>query len=82
MIRPSDQFSAFDGPATYRIMVDGLVARGLSERLQGMKVTQINESGVTRSVLHGELEDQAALAGVLSTLYDLHFALLAVEKIA
>ena len=58
------------------------VARGLSDRLQGMSISHANESGRPKSTLLGELEDQAALAGVLRTLYDLHFALLAVAKIA
>lgn len=57
------------------------MARNLSERMQGMVIEQNEAAGTALSTLTGKLEDQAALASVLSTLYDLHFTLLSVEQI-
>jgi hypothetical protein len=34
------------------------------------------------TTLFGDLPDQAALAGVLNTLYDLHLAVLSVERLS
>ena len=82
LTQPGGELRAFDGPATYMIVVDGLVARDLSDRLQGMAISQSVETGATRSILIGELLDQAALAGVLDSLYELHFTLIAVERLA
>ena len=49
---------------------------------KGMAISQSVETGATRSILIGELLDQAALAGVLDSLYELHFTLIAVERLA
>lgn len=67
-------------PATYRIKVQGQLDQSWSDRLAGMAITassQGDEPPVT--VLEGWLPDQAALAGVLNTLYELHLPLLSVE---
>jgi len=67
-------------PATYRIKVQGQLDQSWSDRLAGMAITassQGDEPPVT--VLEGWLPDQAALAGVLNTLYQLHLPLLSVE---
>lgn len=62
-------------------MVAGLVARNLSERMQGMAITHKLEAEPALSILTGELADQAALAGVLDMLYDLQYTLLSAEQI-
>jgi len=67
-------------PATYRIKVQGQLDQSCSDRLAGMAITassQGDEPPVT--VLEGRLPDQAALAGALNTLYELHLPLLSVE---
>ena len=67
-------------PATYRIKVQGCLEESWTDRLAGMAITassQGDEPPVT--VLEGWLPDQAALAGVLNTLYELHLPLLSVE---
>jgi hypothetical protein len=68
-------------PARYRIRVKGTLDPSWSGRLGGMSITtteQGNEAPVT--TLTGRLLDQAALLGVLNTLYDYyHSPLLSVE---
>jgi hypothetical protein len=39
------------------------------------------EDGTSLTILTGEVMDQAALTGVLNTLYDLHLPLIAVNKL-
>ncbi len=39
------------------------------------------EGGSLVTILEGELSDQAALAGVLNTLYELHLPLLSVKRL-
>ncbi len=70
----------FDSPAMYEIRVLGSLAAAWSDRLEGMSISvapQPAEPAVT--VLTGALLDQAALAGVLTTLYELHLPVLFVQ---
>ena len=69
-------------PSTYRIRIQGRLDSTWSARLGGMAVTaepSADRPAVT--VLAGHLADQAALSGVLNTLYDLHLPLLSVENL-
>jgi len=70
----------FDKPGNYRIRVLGALKKSWSERLSGLYITA-NSRGDQGQVatLVGQLRDQAELAGVLNTLYELHLPLLAVE---
>jgi hypothetical protein len=75
--------SGFDGPATYRIDVQGRIPSRWCERLEGMVVTVFApEAGPLLTTLLGELSDQAALAGVLNTLYELHMPVLSVQRLS
>jgi len=59
--------------AIYRIRVRGRLDPKLSDRVEGMHIdTLTRDDGSAESVLEGRLADQAALAGVLNTLYELH----------
>ena len=72
-----------DSKASYKIRVQGYLDESWSDRLSGVAIrvqSRPNETPVT--VLMGELQDQAALAGVLNTLYDLGLPLLSVECLA
>jgi hypothetical protein len=64
-------------PAVYSIRVRGHVDINWFSRLGGMSVSL--ETADTITILEGYLPDQAALSGVLNTLYDLHHPLLSVE---
>jgi hypothetical protein len=71
---------SFDGPALYRIRVQGRIAPSWSDRLAGMTISlDTPNEGPPTTTLVGELRDQASLAGVLNALYELHRALLQVE---
>jgi hypothetical protein len=69
-------------PSTYRIRVQGRLDETWADRLGGMAITSTTTKEklpVTRLV--GPLIDQAALSGVLNTLYELHLPLLSVENL-
>ena len=52
----------------------------LSDRLEGMRIETLTRGdGNGESVLEGRLMDQAALTGVLNTLYELHMPVMAVN---
>ena len=72
----------FGGPAIYRIVVQGTVSENWHRRLGGMEVTtSSSESDEPRTILQGRLRDQAALHGLLETLYALHLPILEVTKV-
>ena len=72
----------FDRPATYQISVQGRIDPTISDLLGGMTISPDKvEAGHTVTSLCGELSDQAALAGVLNTLYELHLTLLMVKRL-
>ena len=67
-------------PAIYRIRVQGNLDLKWSDSLSGLQVTVNNKDGLApESLLVGKIADQAALSGVLNTLYDLNFPVLSVE---
>jgi hypothetical protein len=69
-----------DTPATYRIRVKGYLDGRWSDRLGGLAITTSGQDdSPVVATLYGEVIDQAALAGVLSALYNLHLPLLSVE---
>ena len=80
---PSADDLTFDGPAVYRIRVCGRISARWSARLGGMTITvEPADTGQSITTLLGELEDQASLAGVLNTLYELHLPVLLVEHLS
>lgn len=78
---PSNR-SEFDGPATYQVRVLGRVPSKWRDRLEGMTITE-GPLGTKPFVttLFGDLSNQAALAGVLTSLYELHLPVLSVERL-
>ena len=79
---PATGSQFFDSPATYQIQVQGRLAAGWSELLEGMAIQERElPSGVRATTLCGELPDQAALAGVLNQLYLLHMTVLSVARL-
>jgi hypothetical protein len=69
-----------DSPATYRIRVKGYLASSWSDRLGGLAITTTGgEDETVETTLYGQMVDQAALAGVLSALYNMQLPLLSVE---
>jgi len=81
-VNPSNKYLLFDLPSRYRIRVGGLLDVTLTDRLENMRINvrhAANQEPVT--TLTGELTDQAALLGVLNSLYDLGYPLLEVERL-
>lgn len=79
---PSRKPIPFDLPATYQISVQGRIDPNWSDRLEGMAISLATlEAGPPVTTLEGELSDQAALAGVLNSLYELHLTLLLVKRL-
>jgi len=71
----------FDSSATYQIVVQGRLDPAWTDRLEGMAIRQdVKDVGGPITTLEGELSDQAALAGVLNTLYELHLTVLSVQR--
>ena len=67
-------------PARYRIRVQGHLAPDASACLRGLSIRSNSAGdGETASTLEGVLADQAALAGVLHTLYARQLPVLRVE---
>ena len=80
--QPSQNICTFDSPATYQITVQGKIDPNSVDLMGGMSVQHIVlNAGHTITTLVGELRDQAALAGVLNALYELHLSVLMVMRL-
>ncbi len=67
-------------PAIYRIRVRGRLDAKWSERMEAMNITELRHSDTeSETILVGRLADQAALSGVLNTLYEQHLVVLSVD---
>ena len=71
-----------DKSAVYRIVVEGVLDERWAMRLGDMRMTiDRSERGTPITRLIGRVQDQASLAGVLETLYELHLPVLEVERV-
>ena len=69
-----------DSPANYRITVQGRLDAEWAERVGGMAIVSTDATGeFEATTLEGRVQDQAALAGLLMALYELHLPLVRVE---
>jgi hypothetical protein len=73
----------FSRPGNYRIRVLGSLDESWSERLGGLRITACSQKDQEGSVteLFGKVRDQAELAGLLDSLYELHLTLLSVKSL-
>jgi hypothetical protein len=71
--------SSFAMPGNYRIRVRGLVDPKWSDWLGGMTITTQKSQSTSETDLVGRVADQAALAGILNALYEMHLPILRVE---
>ena len=70
----------FSAPAPYRIRVQGHLEDRWSDRLGGMVITRaFTENMQPMTILIGQLNDQAALSGVMNALYNEHLPVFSVE---
>lgn len=66
-------------PAICVVRVRGALSSDWSDRLGGMHISVVRAGRHTITELAGQLADQAALQGVLATLYELGLPLLSVD---
>lgn len=70
----------FSAPGYYRIVVQGQLRSGWSERLGEMVVVpHPPQQDKKVTVLQGRVSDQAELSGILNTFYELHMPLLSIQ---
>ena len=70
----------FEASASYRVRVQGHLDNSWSDRLGGMVLTRaFTADKQPMTILIGRLRDQAALAGVMDALYNLHLPVISVE---
>jgi hypothetical protein len=80
--KPTRNPLPYDSPAIYEISVEGRVDPNWSARMEGMAIqTTFVDPDCPVTTLKGELYDQAALAGVLNTLYELHLPVILVKRL-
>jgi hypothetical protein len=67
----------------YRVIVQGHLDKSFTTSLAGMNIerSHLPEFGPV-TLMIGRLRDQAELSGVLNSLYELHLAVLSVEKVS
>lgn len=81
-MNPSSKQLVFDQPSRYRIRVLGKLGASWSDRLGDLVIsTEHTSNQPPVTTLTGEVRDQAALLGVLNTLYDIGCPLLKVERL-
>ena len=68
-----------DRTATYRIQIQGSLSKSWADYLGGLDIEVDQESSWPVTTLSGAVQDQAALLGVLNSLYELGYPLLIVE---
>ena len=69
----------FSSPGEYRIEAEGFLSPDWFGRFGSMHVTSSAEGDRALTVMQGRVHDQAELAGILGTLYELHLTLLSVQ---
>uniref|UniRef100_UPI002635D8C2 hypothetical protein n=1 Tax=uncultured Eudoraea sp. TaxID=1035614 RepID=UPI002635D8C2 len=69
----SEEYSIFSKTATYQIRVAGDVKTDWADSIRDLQIIKDKDPDFgTVSVLTGQVEDQVALLGILSTLCDYH----------
>ncbi|MCB0052426.1 MAG: hypothetical protein M9936_17500 [Caldilinea sp.] len=84
MSQSEEAVYSFDRPGVYEIHVLGRLRPDTVEYLDGTdtaRLFRIGEGGVDVTVLTSWLPDQAALIGILNTLYDLGYTLTLVRQV-
>ena len=77
-----NQIAPFSAPGRYRIEVQGALSPGWFDRFGAMRVSSPPvKAAPLVTVLQGQVSDQAELAGILNTLYELHLTLLSVRHL-
>ncbi len=79
MGRNQESSKSMSKPAVYQIEIEGRIPASYSTRLEGMQITESQSAdGKVKTIVVGLLRDQAALSGILNTLYELHTSVISV----
>jgi hypothetical protein len=70
-----------DKPGEYRICVQGRLDETWFEFFEPLVVRHENCGAAVLTYLEGEIEDQAALQGILHNLYQLGFSLISMNRV-
>jgi hypothetical protein len=82
MSQNKKHYLSFTRPAVYKIRVQGDLGKIGPISLAGMQVNvEIKNGQEPITVLIGQINDQAALSGVLNTLYDIHMSIISVNML-
>ena len=74
---------SFISPAIYKIQVHGDLKASLAERLVGLQITKKNHGDLNSvTLIIGQINDQAALSGILNTLYENHITIISVNLLS
>ncbi len=81
-VRSSSATSRVDTPRVYEVRVQGWVSSRWEDWLDGMTCTrEEGDDALAVTVLSGRLADQSALLGLLQSLHNLGFPILAVRAV-
>jgi hypothetical protein len=70
----------FFSPAKFRIEVKGKINKDLSDLLGALEISYSRpDAKIYVSRLEGEIIDQAALVGILNTLYEMRFPIISIK---
>ena len=73
----------FTRPAIYKIVVQGRIAHELADSMVDLQINVEKGEGKKHfSTLIGEINDQAALSGLLNMLYDMHITVISVNMLS
>lgn len=73
----------FKSAAIYKIVVNGLIDDSWADNFRGMQITIEREEGkAIFSTLVGEIRDQAALSGILTSLYHMQMTVISVNMLS
>ena len=73
----------FTRPAIYKIVAQGKIDYKLADRMLTLQVNvEKGEGQKYYSTLIGKIDDQAALSGILNTLYDMHITVISVQMLS
>ena len=73
--------ATLNGPAIYRVRVQGSIPRDWSGRLMGMSISMSDDADENQSILVGRLPDQSALSSVLDVLYENQYPILSINRL-
>jgi hypothetical protein len=77
----SKEFS-FQKPAIYKIVVMGTIDEKWSDRIWGLQLSKTKDlDGKPTTTIIGKIQDQTALSGILTKIYEMHLTVISVNML-